>query len=155
MLQDESGSQYFRSINNAIGLPQVNVGGIVEDKTGRLITATESGLYCQAMGTTEVEWLEGGNFYSVLLDQTNDLWAGSSDGLHNFENSPNMHIPLKKNLFVYDPRNPNSLSKNVVKSLLIYSTGIIWAGTSGVGLTSSTLSESNFDISEKHKILQV
>ncbi|TMU57288.1 hybrid sensor histidine kinase/response regulator transcription factor [Flagellimonas algicola] len=135
--KDTNGKDYFGNINKNLGLPDVNVRGIAEDSTGRLFVATNTGLYSHIKGSgkTMQKWYDG--YFSVLLiDKNNRLWAGSNDGLYLFENTSQATFPKFLNRFVYDSRNPNSLSKNIVRSLYEDDTGIIWIGTNGGGINT-------------------
>jgi len=70
-----------------------------------------------------------GSIHKIVEDHNGQLWLGSVAGLMRFE-------PSTKQFFYHrhDPLNPQSLSYNIVSSLLIDNNGILWIGTSGMGI---------------------
>ena len=136
MLRDRNGDFYFRLINEDIGLPTLNVRTIVEDKFGRLYIGTNEGLFTLSYNgiTTEIfPLLEG--YYNDLITTADDrIWAATASGLLYLKNTSRDDLPILVERFEYDPRNSKSLSKNIVKSLYIDKTGILWVGTNGGGL---------------------
>lgn len=135
--KDAEGRDYFGSITKDLGLPNVAVRDVEEDATGRLFVATGLGIYCQVKGQGEkLRKLYDGNFVALLVDNENRIWAGANDGLFLFENTSGENLPKFTDRFVYDSRNPASISKNIIKSLFLDSTGIIWIGTNGGGVNT-------------------
>jgi len=136
MLRDSNGDFYFRLINNTIGLPTLNVRSIVEDKFGRLIIGTNEGLFTFGYNgdTTKIYPLLAGYFNELAVTSDDHIWAASSNGLLYLKNSSRTEPPQLIENFEYDPRNTQSLSKNIVKSLFIDRTGILWVGTNGGGI---------------------
>ncbi|MDZ7717366.1 MAG: two-component regulator propeller domain-containing protein [Balneolaceae bacterium] len=70
-----------------------------------------------------------GSINSIVEDQTEMFWLGTVAGLMRFDPSTKQYTYYR-----HDPFNPQSLSYNIISSLLIDSTGILWAGTSGLGI---------------------
>lgn len=70
-----------------------------------------------------------GSINRIVEDHTGSLWLGTVAGLMRFD-------PLTKHFTYYrhDPLNSQSLSYNIISSLLIDKTGILWIGTSGQGI---------------------
>jgi signal transduction histidine kinase/ligand-binding sensor domain-containing protein/DNA-binding response OmpR family regulator len=70
-----------------------------------------------------------GSINHIEEDNMGLLWLGTSAGLMRFD-------PLTKQFTYYrhDPLNPQFLSYNIISSLLIDETGILWVGTSGLGI---------------------
>ena len=135
--KDAEGRDYFGSITKDLGLPNAAVRDVEEDATGRLFVATGLGIYCQVKGQGEkLRKLYDGNFVALLVDNENRIWAGANDGLFLFENTSGENLPKFTDRFVYDSRNPASISKNIIKSLFLDSTGIIWIGTNGGGVNT-------------------
>ena len=136
MSHDSNGDFYFRLVNSSIGLPNINVRCIVEDKFGRLIIGTDQGLFAlgNKQGKAKIFSLHEGYFNDLAISADNHIWAASANGLLNFKNSSSSEPPEFLERFEYDPRNNKSLSKNIVKSLYIDKTGILWVGTNGGGL---------------------
>ncbi|MEX0289217.1 MAG: two-component regulator propeller domain-containing protein [Flavobacteriaceae bacterium] len=136
MSRDRKGDLYFQLVNESIGLPNINVRCIAEDKFGRLILGTTAGLYLLGgtPGSNKILTLYEGSFNDLAISADNHIWAASSNGLLYFRNADNLTPPKFVERFTYDPRNSTSLSKDIVKSLYVDRTGIIWAGTNGGGL---------------------
>ncbi|RFT14798.1 MAG: DNA-binding response regulator, AraC family [Candidatus Saccharicenans subterraneus] len=71
-----------------------------------------------------------GRIFYMVEDQKGNLWlADYETGLVRFNPSSG-----EVEIFVNDPRNPNSLSSNSIISVFIDSQGLVWAGTNGGGL---------------------
>ncbi|MGI9550186.1 MAG: ligand-binding sensor domain-containing protein, partial [Aurantibacter sp.] len=134
--RDENGDIYFRLVNGSIGLPSLNVRCITEDGFGRLIIGTDDGLYGQGgdADPTKVTKLHEGIFHDFEVDNKNHIWAGTNSGLLYFKSTPQSQLPELVDRFTYDPRKLHSLSKNIVKSLFMDRTGIVWVGTNGGGV---------------------
>ncbi|GAA4950857.1 two-component regulator propeller domain-containing protein [Algibacter agarivorans] len=144
LFRDNNGDIYFRTVNEDIGLPNDTVRSIKEDAYGRLMIGTGSGLYLlETNGDTHKVNMVYDGFFNVIAVKENHIWAGTNDGLLYFDSANKDRILEFKGRYVYDPRNPNSLSKNIVKSLFIDYTGIVWVGTNGGGVNK-------FDPERKH-----
>jgi len=89
----------------------------------------ESGGYEFYPNQYEVFEYGWGSINRIVEDQNGYLWLGTVAGLMRFD-------PLTKRYTYYrhDPFDPQSLSFNIISSLLIDDTGILWAGTSGLGI---------------------
>jgi signal transduction histidine kinase/ligand-binding sensor domain-containing protein/AraC-like DNA-binding protein len=70
-----------------------------------------------------------GSINRIEEDQMGMLWLGTVAGLMRFDPSTKQYT-----YFRHDPFNPQSLSYNIISSLLIDNTGILWVGTSGLGI---------------------
>ncbi|RTE54021.1 response regulator [Arenibacter aquaticus] len=137
LAKDANGQDYFGSITNTIGLPNTAIRDLTEDALGRLLVATGQGVFAQVKGQGEnLQKLYDGNFSALLVDNENRIWVGSNEGLLLFENTSGDNLPKFWDRFVYDSRNPASISKNIIKSLFLDSTGIIWIGTNGGGVNT-------------------
>ena len=70
-----------------------------------------------------------GSVHRIVEDHNGHLWLGTVAGLMRFD-------PSTKQFSYYrnDPLNSQSLSYNIISSLLIDKTGILWVGTSGLGI---------------------
>ncbi|TXG39269.1 hybrid sensor histidine kinase/response regulator transcription factor [Seonamhaeicola maritimus] len=136
VLTDHDGNYKVRKINNEINLPDhVSVRGLTEDNFGRLIIGTTWGLYILDLNhpETKVKYITGSS-YNCLLAEGYNIWAGTNNGLHLFENLHQGQLPKLKSRFTYNPRNPYGISKDIVKSIYKDKTGIIWVGTNGGGI---------------------
>ena len=134
--RDKNGDQYLQSVNEAIGLPKTRVECIGSDNFGRLLIGTGNGVYVQMAGpdSTKIQKFHEGDFNKLLVDNNNHIWFGTNEGLLYFKNTNKDNVPILENHFKYDSRNKFSLSKNIVKSLFLDKTGIIWIGTNGGGV---------------------
>ncbi|WP_282087792.1 hybrid sensor histidine kinase/response regulator transcription factor [Aquimarina algiphila] len=134
--RDTNGDLYFRLVNATIGLPNIQVQCIGEDKSGRLLIGTSNGLYCQSKNSDSVlvHRVDQSNINVLQVDNNNNIWCGSNNGLLYFNNSPGNEFPQFVNRFTYDLRSPSSITKNIIKSLYLDKTGIIWVGTNGGGV---------------------
>jgi signal transduction histidine kinase/ligand-binding sensor domain-containing protein/DNA-binding response OmpR family regulator len=70
-----------------------------------------------------------GSIHIIVEDHTGHLWLGTVAGLMKFDPSTKQY-----SYYRHDPLNSRSLSYNIISSLLIDKTGILWAGTSGLGI---------------------
>ncbi len=64
---------------------------------------------------------------SVAQDQQGFIWIASFDGLNRFDGHD-------VKVFRYDPDNPRSLSDNMIRTVTIDPTGIMWIATQTGGL---------------------
>lgn len=71
--------------------------------------------------------LSQSSVYCILQDDVGFMWFGTQHGLNRYDGH-NFKV------YDYNPKNPNSLSHNLVLSLCEDSTGILWVGTWGGGL---------------------
>ncbi len=148
--RDENGTIYFRLINNQINIPNnTTVQSITEDNYGRLIIGTGKGLYGFNPSFKKVFKIKDGSYNDIKIDNKNNIWTGSNMGLLYFENQDPTKKPILKNKFIYDPQNVNSISKNIIKSLYIDKTGILWIGTNGGGINKMDPERKQFKIIKK------
>lgn len=150
--RDENGMIYFRLINNLIGLPNNEpIQSIAEDKFNRLIIGTGKGLYTlkSNLNDNKVVKIYDGFYNAIQIDSNNNIWAGTNNGLLHFENQHKTNPPTLKNKFIYNPRNTNSISKNIIKSLFIDKTGILWIGTNGGGINKLDPERKQFKLIKK------
>ncbi|WP_343328577.1 hybrid sensor histidine kinase/response regulator transcription factor [Polaribacter staleyi] len=134
--KDKNGDTYFQYVNKQINLPQVEVRSIVEDSFGNLILATSYGLYRYLPNEekNQTQLIRKGAYITVSISN-NHIWAGTDEGLLEFNNLSNFKKPSLIGIFKYDPKHPNySLTKTAIKSLFIDKTGIVWIGTNGGGV---------------------
>ncbi|SFF68214.1 Signal transduction histidine kinase [Salegentibacter agarivorans] len=128
-------SPHFAKVNKKLGLLNYNIQAIAEDKLGNLFFATTQGLYFSRNNSGHLEksqFVHPGSFNDIKVDNQNQIWGGTDQGLIYIDNSGN--FPKFSQKFVYDPININSISKNIIKSIFIDNTGIIWIGTNGGGI---------------------
>ncbi|WP_299664972.1 two-component regulator propeller domain-containing protein [uncultured Polaribacter sp.] len=150
--RDENGTIYFISLNNLIDLPNdTSVQSIAEDEYGRLIIGTGKGLYIynSAFINNKVIKIKNGFYSDIKIDNKNNIWAGSNMGLLYFLNQDLEKTPILENQFTYDPKISNSISKNIIKSLFIDKTGILWIGTNGGGINKLDPEQKKFKLIKK------
>ncbi|WP_226789023.1 hybrid sensor histidine kinase/response regulator transcription factor [Polaribacter porphyrae] len=150
--RDENGTIYFRLINDLIDLPQnITVQSIAEDNKGKLIIGTGKGLYVfkPTLNSNKVTKIQDGFYNDIQIDHKNNIWAGSNMGLLYFENQHPINPPTLENKFIYEPKDVNSISKNIIKSLYIDKTGILWIGTNGGGINKMDPERKQFKIIKK------
>jgi signal transduction histidine kinase/ligand-binding sensor domain-containing protein/DNA-binding response OmpR family regulator len=114
------------------------INAIHQDQNGAMWLGTPSGLlrYDPSTGhhvryphRYEVFRYGWGVILEIAEDQAGDLWLATLAGLMKFEPRTGKYA-----YFQHDPENPNSISFDVISSLCIDRTGIVWAGTAGQGL---------------------
>ncbi|WP_298537501.1 hybrid sensor histidine kinase/response regulator transcription factor [uncultured Algibacter sp.] len=132
---DQNGNYYFNHVSRLIKLGNRSVRSINQDIFGRLIIGTNNGLFILKAGKG-TNWVEriGDGFINTILAEEGRIWAGTNNGLLYLENHVANANPVLKRTFVYDPMNPNSISKNIITSIYKDRTGIIWVGTNGGGV---------------------
>ncbi|KQS26982.1 hybrid sensor histidine kinase/response regulator [Dyadobacter sp. Leaf189] len=69
------------------------------------------------------------NIYAMVDDRKGHIWIGSSAGLLRFSKADYSYITFKN-----DPRNPETISNDVVPSVYMDKAGRLWLGTEGGGL---------------------
>ncbi len=72
--------------------------------------------------------LSHASVYSVAQDSIGFLWLGTADGLNKYDG-------VKLTVYRHDPAEPNSLSSSNFGEILVHSSGVMWFGTWGGGLT--------------------
>lgn len=89
----------------------------------------ESGAYTFYPNRYEVFEYGWGSVHKIVEDHNGHFWLGSVAGLMRFDPST-----AQFSYYQNDPLNPQSLSYNIISSLFIDNTGILWIGTSGLGI---------------------
>ncbi len=126
----------YQLVDRSYGLNRIVIKSLTEDKSGRLVVGTLSGLYYQAdkNNKSTFELISRGSFEDVQFDNQGNLWAGTNNGIMLFK-AMNGYGQLKLHRrYSIDLRNPRSINKNVIKSIYKDQTGIIWIGTNGGGV---------------------
>jgi signal transduction histidine kinase/ligand-binding sensor domain-containing protein/DNA-binding response OmpR family regulator len=70
-----------------------------------------------------------GSVNRISEDNNGNLWLGTVAGLMMFNPTTEQY-----SYYRHDPLNPRSISHNIISSLLIDRSNILWAGTSGLGI---------------------
>lgn len=77
----------------------------------------------------EVSEYGWGSINRIAEDSSGNLWLGTVAGLMRFDPISQQYTYIR-----HDPMQSQSLSYNIISSLLIDDTNILWAGTSGLGV---------------------
>ncbi len=107
------------------------------DNNGRLVVGTIAGLFYQTKQGNDIAFesiSDIPNQQAITVDDQGKIWTGTYQGLLCFEAEDRTSLPQLDATFTIEEENPNSLNKNVIKSLFKDKTGIIWVGTNGGGL---------------------
>jgi len=150
--RDENGFLYFPYMSKKLGLNYISITDITEDLNNRLILATHNSFFIQKKNNDSFEFkrinngdYNTGAYNNILVDSNNNIYVGTNSGLLFFDNSESLNFPQIANKYVYKPSAPfNSLSKNIIKSLHLDKTGIIWIGTNGGGLNKLNPNKKQF-----------
>ena len=115
-----------------------NVGAIYESTNGNFWLGTLSGLvkFDRTNGSYrlyphqyEIFRYGWGRIIDIAEDPSGKLWLASSADLMSFDPKTSSYSYYKNN-----PLDPNSLSYSSISSIFIDRTGILWVGTSGMGI---------------------
>ena len=132
----EGGDYQIFNRNDEFNLPAIDVRSINEGSHDYLYIGTADGIYQitkSSSGQRQTERITEGYVSDLMIDNWNRLWAGTNKGVLVVTKKESSE-KRSSQLFTYDPRDPSSLSKNIVTSLYKDSTGIIWVGTNGGGV---------------------
>ncbi len=122
----------------APGIFNIGVHGICETKLGDFWIGTLSGLikldrktkayklYPHRYAVFRYGW---GNITKIVEDTSGKLWLATPGGLMKFDPAS-----FTYDYFNNDPFNPQTMSYNSVSSLCVDKTGILWIGTTGMGI---------------------
>jgi len=117
---------------------QNSVGSIYESKSGELWLGTLSGLvkfdsrdgsYKLFPHHFDVYRYGWGRIIQIVEDYSGMLWLATPGELMRFDPSTGIY-----NYFRNDPFNPQTISYNSISSMCLDKTGILWIGTSGMGI---------------------
>ncbi|SDM30165.1 hybrid sensor histidine kinase/response regulator transcription factor [Kriegella aquimaris] len=136
LTRDSKGDYFLLHINEAIGLPEVGVTSIAQNADGQLLIGTTDGLFMlrENEKSTSILKIHEGYYNDLQIDQDGNLWGATNDGLVQFKCQKDDGLLIYDDQFKYDPKNPGSLTKNVIKSLFLDKAGILWIGTNGGGI---------------------
>ena len=123
----------FKHLTVENGLSQSSVLSIAQDSMGFMWFGTKDGLNKYNTRNFEIYKREKGNKSSLssgqninalLTDSKGNLWVGTQKGL-------NRYLPESNSFkrYQYNPKNKNSISNNIVRSIFEDKEGHIWIGT--------------------------
>lgn len=134
---------------------QKMVRSIIESKDGNLWLGTLSGLvyfekvtgkYRNYPHHYEVYRYGWGIVQQIEKDHAGFLWLATPGGLMRFEPET-----FKYAYFSNNPFDPNSISDNIIASLCVDKTGILWVGTSGLGINIYNPNQNRFSTKAREK----
>jgi signal transduction histidine kinase/ligand-binding sensor domain-containing protein/DNA-binding response OmpR family regulator len=149
-LQTDAVRQYKHDPANPAGLPQKKVSAVFEDRAGDIWVATrnylsqlvdeQSGRFRHVQYTDKTS--EELARLQIYQDESGRFWLGTGDGLLRFD-------PGTQSFRAYrnDPKQPMSLSNNVIKSLCPdpdEADHVLWLGTAGGGLNRFDMATETF-----------
>ncbi len=117
---------------------QNSIGSIYESKSGELWLGTLSGLvkfnsrdgsYKLFPHHFDIYRYGWGRIIQIVEDYSGKLWLATLGELMRFDPSTGNY-----NYFRNDPLNPQTISYNSISSIYLDKTGILWIGTSGMGI---------------------
>ncbi|TNJ43436.1 response regulator [Tamlana fucoidanivorans] len=124
-----------------------SVNYIGQNESGELVVGAYGGVYIKNNSSikSDIEFTRIIKTYpqSLAVDK-NVYWVGTEIGLRQFEYSKKTKKFEEIGYFVYDPLNPKSISKNIIKALFKDKTGIIWIGTNGGGINKFDSNKKKF-----------
>ncbi|WP_020571000.1 hybrid sensor histidine kinase/response regulator transcription factor [Neolewinella persica] len=133
----DSDKPVFKRISN-LGFTDTPIESIVQAASGELLVAGGAGLFQQNAPGSE-EFTKVGYLTSISTmaydKRTDQLWVGAASGLHKFAIGRNGETPVKMSHYHYNPQDPKSLSGDDVTALFIDESRVVWAGTSGGGVS--------------------
>ncbi len=146
--RDSMGGIYFKCVNEQIKLPKTIVNCITEDQFGKLIIATSKGLfvYKSFSDVTIAKQISFEFVHVVTTDKENNIWSGGNNGLKFYINPHKNRNPEFKYHYTYKYAEEKGLSKNVIKSLFVDKTEIVWIGTQAGGINKTDPMKKGFKI---------
>lgn len=141
-IQAQPNKLQFSHLTVEKGLSQSGVISIVQDRMGFMWFGTRDGL--NKYDTQKIEIFKHKandtsslssslNIYALLSDRKGRLWVGTMRGL-------NLYQPETNNFkrFIHHPKNPRSISNDVIRCLFEDRQGQLWIGTdSGLNILNS------------------
>jgi diguanylate cyclase (GGDEF)-like protein len=125
-------------LTTADGLPQATVMATLQDSQGFVWLGTEDGLVRYdgheivryAHSPNARDGLPGNFVYQIAEDRNHDLWVALKDaGLARWNRATDSFT-----VYRHEAGNPNSLSSDAARTLIVGPQGRIWLGTSDAGI---------------------
>ncbi len=130
-------------VKNTLNRSDNEVRGVFSDRQNRLWVASKSGaLYIYDTGGKNLGSIFAntpagglGFVYSIIQDRRGSIWLGTKgNGLFRADPVDNTGSRYKLTHYLADDKDKNSLSSNLIYTLLEDAKGRIWVGTYGKGL---------------------
>jgi len=139
-IEESADFKRFNYSNNKYSINHNQVMDVIEYEPGILLVATfGGGINVLNIGTMKFSNYQNSSNFQFkiehrnvrkLLDDGENIWIGSYNGLYRFEKSSG-----KINKFLYDQNNPKSLNNNKIRGLFKDRSDLVWIGTTnGVNL---------------------
>ncbi|WP_299555835.1 two-component regulator propeller domain-containing protein [Seonamhaeicola sp.] len=134
--ETKNGSFRLRRVLYNNDVHNSGISYIGEDNKGNLLIGTSNGLYEKSLKYKKrnAKRISGTPTKRLVIDDEGQYWIGGNNGLFQFIYNEKNRTLVKTNHFTYNPVDPNSISKDVVKALYKDKTGIIWIGSNGGGV---------------------
>lgn len=145
---NEAGSYPISTLATGGGSDNL-ITGIIEDAANRIWVGSLDGLYVLENGGLQFKRfqssgnLAGDRIYALANDHKGGLWIGTDSGL-DIMNVSNFSVET----FKPDGRNPNSISHQSIRSMLVDAHGIYWVGTFQGGLNKYDTNLSQFNLKD-------
>lgn len=138
-------------VPNSEVLESLQIKSFYEDSAGFLWIGTNRGLYIyqdsKKLFSKAVEIFPHFEVSKSLVaqvfqeDSVGDLWIGSSEGLYRFDRSRGVFLSYHADRFV-----DHSLSNSDVGALMLDSSGVLWIGTYGGGISKYSPARQMFNL---------
>jgi ligand-binding sensor domain-containing protein/signal transduction histidine kinase len=146
-------TQYYHDPDNASSISSNFITYVFVDSKERLWACTTKGLNLYSKKTNSFvliknckssnENIADINFLNAAEDFDGNIWFGSTEGLFCFENKTNSEN-VALNHYSNNARDPNSISKGRIKTLLVDNDGNLWIGSDYGGLSLYNKQKNNF-----------
>lgn len=123
----------FTRANDQYLAANAYINSIKQDQSGYLLIATNTGLFYQKAANTFIQLLPG-THQEIVADDNGHIWTGSRQGLSRIVFDHKEDKLRSVEYYRNEVLIPHSLNKNLIKSLLVDKTGVIWIGTNGGGI---------------------
>ncbi|GAB3989898.1 two-component regulator propeller domain-containing protein [Spirosoma daeguense] len=133
-----------------IGLNGFLVKTLARDKSNNLLAGTDKGLFTSYISTSSTQKdipftrVLNENVTTICVAPSGDVWAGHTNGLSVLKQTTGQLTLQQTELYTSNVLDPNSLRTNMINSLLIDKTNVLWVGTLGCGISKIDLNRKKF-----------
>lgn len=161
---DSSQNGFKHTVNDLMNPQSLNgnmIFSIFQDRQLNLWVATEKGINLHTPRSIIEFNAENPSMHKLLTntavsfveDKNGLIWIGTNDGIQTFDRETGLF-----GAYLYDPKDPLSVSKGAIISLFEDDQGVIWAGSKEGALNRFNPSTNNFtrfnDVGENHPELK-